>query len=184
MEPLGHIELPDARWVDIEGDNVVVVQGTPGRVSVLDKTKLTLADAFTFDGADIPESKSTVQVIGGRAFIAAGTGGAQVVDLKTGEVLARVPMPVVDGLDPASTVTNAISADGGLVFISNGEAGVYVAQAPKSFKKTDSNEPLELALLGKLEFQNLQSVNHVEYRGNVLFVAAGLGGLKIVKVEN
>jgi len=37
---------------------------------------------------------------------------------------------------------------------------------------------------GRLEFSNLQSVNHVAYdaQSQFLIVAAGLGGLKMVKV--
>lgn len=184
LELKAQIELHDARWVDVQGDKVVVVQGTPGQISVFNKKNLELVNTFQFKGADIPESKSTVQVVGKRAFIAAGTGGAQVIDIETGKVLATVPRPEVLGLDPSVAVTNAVSADGNLVFMSNGEAGVYVAQAPKNFNAISGDDPLELTLLGKLQFQNLQSVNHVEYRGKVLFVAAGLGGLKILKVEN
>jgi hypothetical protein len=38
-------------------------------------------------------------------------------------------------------------------------------------------------MLGKLQFGMSQSVNHVAYRSSHLFIAAGLGGLKIVKVH-
>jgi hypothetical protein len=89
----------------------------------------------------------------------------------------------VPGLDPSVVVTNAVAADRDLVFISNGEAGVYVAQSPKPLNKFDEEEPIELRLLGRLGFQDLQSANHIEYKRNVLFVAAGRGGLKIVKVN-
>jgi len=70
-----------------------------------------------------------------------------------------------------------------LVFISNGEAGVYLAEAAKDIDKTATDTPQEIVLLGKLRFGDLQSANHVEHRGKMLFVAAGSGGLKIVKVE-
>ena len=70
-----------------------------------------------------------------------------------------------------------------LLFISNGEAGVYLSEAVDEFKATASEEPQDITLLGKLRFDDLQSVNHVAYEGDTLFVAAGLGGLKIVKVD-
>jgi hypothetical protein len=40
-------------------------------------------------------------------------------------------------------------------------------------------------MLGKLRFANLQSVNHVAYssQDGYLIIAAGLGGLKMVKVN-
>jgi len=183
LELADQIELHDARWVDVEGNRVVVVQGTPGQISVFNKNGLALLNSFPFSGAGIPESKSTVQVLGGKALIAAGTGGLQVLRIKTGEVVGTVPVPTVPGLDPSVVVTNAVSAGGRLVFISNGEAGVYLAEVSEEFQETGSEDPLEITLLGKLRFDNLQSVNHVAYEDEMLFVAAGLGGLKIVKVD-
>jgi hypothetical protein len=57
------------------------------------------------------------------------------------------------GLSPSVVVTNAVAVDQDLMFLSNGEGGVY-----------------------------LQSVNRVAYQNKYLIVAAGLGGLKIVQV--
>ena len=159
-----------------------MVQGTPGQISVFDKNSLALLNSFPFSGANIPESKSTVQVLGGKALIAAGTGGLQVLSINTGEVVGTVPVPTVPGLDSSVVVTNAVSADEELVFISNGEAGVYLAEVAEKFEDTGSEDSQEITLLGKLRFDNLQSVNHVAYKSDMLFVAAGLGGLKIVWV--
>jgi len=178
-----HIPLHDARWVDVEDDLVVVVQGSPGQVSVFDEKTLTLLNTFSFNGANVPESKSTVQVLGEKAWIAAGPGGMQSLSIVTGEVVGTVPLPLVPDLDPSVVTTNAVSEHGSLVFISNGEAGVYLAEAAKDIDKTATDTPQEIVLLGKLRFGDLQSANHVEHRGKMLFVAAGSGGLKIVKVE-
>ena len=87
------------------------------------------------------------------------------------------------GLSPSVVVTNAASVDGDLLFVANGEAGVYVAQGSQSFAATGSETAQEITMLGKLRFNNLQSVNHVAYRSGHLIIAAGLGGLKIVKVQ-
>lgn len=177
-------DLHDARWVDVHGGKVVVVQGTPGRISVFDEPTLTLENVFPFDGANIPESKSTVQVIGGKAIIAAGDNGVQVVSLATGNVLGHVPVPDNNalGLPRDVVVTNAVSAEGNLLFISNGEAGVYVAQADTPFDQ-DWGETLHaITVLGKLRFSALQSVNHVAYKDGLLIVASGLGGLKVVRL--
>lgn len=38
-------------------------------------------------------------------------------------------------------------------------------------------------MLGQLQFDNLQSVNHVVYRDDLFFIVAGLGGIKVVEVE-
>ena len=159
------------------------MQGTPGQISVFDEGNLALLNTFPFADGDVPESKSTVQVLGEKASIAAGTGGVQVLSINTGNVVGTVPLPFVSDLDPSVVVTNAVSADGKLVFMSNGEAGVCLAEAAEKFNKIGSETSQEISLFGRLRFNDLQSVKHVEYRRGVLFVAAGLGGLKIVKVE-
>ncbi len=179
------VELHDARWVDVDGGKVVVAQGTPGQISVYDEATLGALGTYTFDGANVAESKTTVDVIGGKAFVAAGPGGVQVLSVNTGTLLGSVPRPdpASLGLDPSVVVTNAVSADENLLFISNGEAGVYVAEAAANFTDTGSEVAQNLALLGQLQFDVLQSVNHVAYKNRYLIVAAGLGGLKIVEVR-
>jgi hypothetical protein len=180
-------DLHDARWVDVNDGKVVVVQGTPGQISVYDEANMTLPpNVFPFDGANVAESKSTVQVIGGKALIAAGDNGVQVLSLATGNVLGHVPLPdhTELGLSPDVVVTNAVSAEGDLLFISNGEAGVYVAQADTPFNQDWGETSHEIGVLGKLRFSDLQSANHVAYKDGLLIVASGLGGLKVVKLQN
>jgi hypothetical protein len=83
-------------------------------------------------------------------------------------------------------VTNAVAIDQDLMFISNGEAGVYLAQGSQVFSATGSETQQTITMRGKLRFGNLQSVNHVAYAGGnpgILIVAAGLGGLKILQVN-
>ena len=180
----GSIDLHDARWVDVAGGKVVVLQGTPGQISVYDEQTLQLLGQYAFTGADIPESKSTVEVVGGKAFIAAGTGGVQILSVNTGAVVGTVPLPdaAALGLDPSVVVTNAVAVDDDLLFISNGEAGVYVAQASQPFDQTGSEQQQQITLLGRLQFADLQSVNHVAFKNNYLIIASGLGGLKTVEI--
>ena len=178
------IDMHDARWVDAADGKVVVVQGTPGQISVYDEESMSLLGTYPFTGAGIPGSKSTVQVVGGKAFIAAGDGGVQILSVNTGAVVGYVPLPdaVALHLDPAIVVTNAVAVDGDLLFISNGGAGVYVAQGSRSFEDTGSEEPLEITLFGKLRFNGLQSVNHVAFKNDYLIIASGLGGLNIIEL--
>jgi hypothetical protein len=187
LAPHDSFDLHDARWVDVNDGKVVVVQGTPGRISVFDEATMVLENIFPFEGANIAESKSTVQVIGGKAIIAAGDNGVQVLSLATGNVLGHVPLPDnnVLGLPRDVVVTNAVSAEGDLLFISNGEAGVYVAQVLNTtFDQDWGDTPRTIEVLGKLRFSALQSVNHVAYKEGLLIVASGLGGLKVVRLSN
>jgi hypothetical protein len=187
LAPISTITLHDARWVTVAGGKVVVVQGTPGQISVFNETTLAPVGTFPFKGADIAEAKSTVELAGGKAFIAAGDSGVQVLSASTGLVVGSVPRPNPDslGLSPAVVVTNAAAVDADLLFISNGEAGVYVAQGSQAFSATGSEVQQTITMLGKLRFANLQSANHVAYSADkkYLIVAAGLGGLKIVQVN-
>lgn len=188
---LGDFPLRDARWVamDSQGGRIVVVQGTPGQISVFAEGEfpggsMNLLNTFPFPGADVPESKSTVEIAGGKAFIAAGPEGVQIVCLDDGQIVGSVPRPdpASLGLDPSVVVTNAVTVDRDLMFISNGEAGVYVAQGSQAFSNTACTAQQQITMLGKLRFDDLQSANHVAYKNDYLFVAAGLGGVKVVRV--
>ena len=190
----GRLEISDARWVaeDAATGNIVVISsngpGNGGTLTVLDQN-LSVLFAHPFTGGDVAESKNTVEVLGGRAYIAAGPAGIQVLDLVSGNVELSVPIPSAEesGIeDPGRRVSNAVTVDDDLMFISNGEAGVYVVQAPVNFADASGAELQESTVLGKLGFddQPPPSVNHVSYRGGKLYVAAGLGGLKIVEVSN
>ncbi len=189
---VGQFALDDARWVadDEDNDRIVVVQGTPGQISVFQEGdfsggSMTLLNTFPFPGADVPQSKSTVEVVGGKAFIAAGPEGVQVMCLDDGAIIGSVPRPdpASLNLDPSVVVTNAVTVDEDLMFISNGEAGVYVAAGDGEFDEAPCDAPLNITMLGHLRFDDLQSVNHVDYENKRLLIAAGLGGLKIVKVK-
>ncbi|MCD6023977.1 MAG: hypothetical protein K0Q91_893 [Fibrobacteria bacterium] len=175
--------LGDARWVDYDDTRVVVAQGTPGRIAVYAKSSMALANTWTFTGADVPEAKTTVRVIGGKALIAAGTGGVKLMNLATGKIVGSIPVPVVTGVSAALSVANAADADGDLVYVSNGEAGVYAVGASSDLSGTTGDADIALTVLGKLKFNNLQSVNHVAFDGNTLVVAAGKGGVKIISVK-
>lgn len=193
MSQLGEFPLSDARWValDNEGRRIVVAQGgqPEGQISVFEEDafpngSMNLLNTFPFPGANVPESKTTVEIAGGKAFIAAGPEGVQVVCLDTGDVIGNVPRPdpASLGLSPDVVVTNAVTVDDDLMFISNGEAGVYVATGARDFRE-DNCDPQDITMLGKLRFDDLQSANHVAYKNRYLLVAAGLGGVKVVRVR-
>ncbi len=180
----GFTPLSDARWVDGDATHLVIAQGgNPGQLTVLNPATSAVVSTFTVSGMTIAESKSTVRVIGGKALVAAGDGGVQLLDLASGTVVGSIPRTVVAGLDPSVTVTNAVDANGPFIYISNGEAGVYVAEASQNLEDNTGTAPVNLNVLGKLQFANLQSVNHVAYDGSTLAVAAGLGGTKFVAVN-
>jgi NAD(P)H dehydrogenase (quinone) len=70
-----------------------------------------------------------------------------------------------------------------LMFIGNGEGGVFAAAGATSFASSSCSAQQTITVLGQLQFGTLESVNHVSYRDGFLFVAAGLGGIKVVDVS-
>lgn len=185
------ISLHDARWVAVGGGKVAVVQGTPGSLAVYNESNMSVVGSWAFAGATVAEAKSQAQLVGGKAFIAAGDSGVQVLSASTGTRVGAVPRPNPDslGLSPSVVVTNSVAIDQDLLFISNGEAGVYLAQGSQDFSATGSETQQTITMRGKLRFGSLQSVNHVAYSAGgpgqpgLLIIAAGLGGLKIVQVN-
>jgi hypothetical protein len=174
--------VEDARGVDVDNDMIGVVAGTPARLLIFeDNIDAPLYD-YTLTGATIDFSKSTIELVGGKAILAVGNGGMQAVCSETGAVIESFGHLFVPGLPADATVTNAASVDGKLMFMSNGEAGVYVASSDNRFD-SNSCEIDNLQMLGHFRFDEDQSVNHVAYKNGVLFIASGLGGLKICTVE-
>lgn len=179
----GQFALADARGLAVENNTVVAVAGTPGRLIVFDTTISSQTAQYSLSGASIAFSKSTVEVVGGKAFLGMGDGGTQLVCVASGALLGQIARPTVAGLDASVTVTNAVTADKSVLFMANGEAGVYMATSDKAFTSNEC-DTRTLTMEGKLKFSANQSVNHVTYRSGVLFIASGIGGLKIVSVKD
>ncbi|WP_339785401.1 hypothetical protein [uncultured Imperialibacter sp.] len=162
--------LHDARWIFGSGNELFVAQGTPGNVTVFDSKSMGTNNSFSFDGANVPEAKTTLEVDSKRIFVAAGTEGVKILDIKTGELLHTITFD-------EGVVTNAVSAEHGLLFISNGEDGAYVAV----YEEGNNKEAPEV--LGKIDLGKNQSVNHVLFRNYRLWIAAGLEGVHQVDIE-
>src|SRR6266550_5051153 len=137
------VALQDARWVAVGGGKVVVVQGTLGQISVFNESNMSPVGTFPFYGAYVTQSKSQAEIVGGKAFVAAGDSGVRVLSVTTGTLVGSVPRPNPDslGLSPSVVVTNAVAIDQDLMFISNGEAGVYLAQGSAIFSSTGAETP-------------------------------------------
>ena len=173
--------VEDARGIAEDGDDIAVVAGTPGRLITFDWDSGEMLQDFTLGGASIDFSKSTVEIHRKKAVLALGDGGTQIVCLEDGSVIESIPPPVVADLNPSVTVTNAASTDSKTLYMSNGEAGVYVAWTRDKFDSKDCDVD-DLQMIGEFRFDDLQSVNHIKVDKDYLFVAGGLGGLKILRV--
>ncbi|MEP5613454.1 MAG: hypothetical protein ABJP45_14475 [Cyclobacteriaceae bacterium] len=156
--------IKDARWV-VEKDGVVFcLSGNPSNVNFFNEGLSTKGN-FTHNAFSNAESKMTMDVDDNLIFIAGGAEGLLVYDLDGNLVLQHT-------FDDNS-ITNAVTADDGNIFISNGEGGVHVA----------SYDDGEVDIIGKLQLDSKESVNHILLKGNKLYVASGLGGVKMIEVK-
>lgn len=184
LEVEHYLNLYDSRSVGIDKPNssILVLGGQPANISSIDYKGVEISK-HDIEGATIPESKSTIQVGSTRTLAAVGDGGAKIICNLTGEVLIHIPQPKLEGVDLSKTVTNAAAAYGNYIFLANGEAGVYVYTTKDSSNRKNKCQDLEVSLLGKVNFGEDLSANHVTFRHNFLFVADGLGGLKILTIN-
>jgi hypothetical protein len=172
LNVLQYVSIHDARWVSTYGESVYVMQGTPGMIQryVMDPatSDLTWVQSIPLQGANVPESKSTIWIEGDRMFVAGGTAGVHMIDLTTNEWINSLSFEAEDA------IVNAVTANEEYLFVSCGEAGVYVVAY-------DSSGAMET--LGYLDLALSTSVNHIYQKSNKLYVAAGLEGLLYMEIK-
>ncbi len=172
----GTEDISDARSVDANSDHLYVLQGQEGRVNVFELPDATFTERYDVGGATIPESKSEIAVSDEYIFAALNEGGLSILNLD-GSIKQSIPKPVTPtGALDENHVTNSVSLNGDLVLIGNGESGIYVGGLI-------AEENDDLWMLGAMVFGESQSANFVESKDNVIFVATGLGGLKILAIS-
>ncbi|NJO89881.1 MAG: hypothetical protein HC831_13740 [Chloroflexia bacterium] len=170
------IAVNDARSVDINSSNAYVLGGQPGKVSVFSRNSYTKLNEFLPSGANTPESKSELVVTDSYIFTALNEGGIKILNTD-GSLKQFIPRPTTPaGKKDENYVTNSVSLNGDLLFAGNGEAGIYIGGIVK--ERNDS-----VFLLGAIKFGEGQSANFVESKDSVVFVATGLGGLKILSIS-
>lgn len=168
--------IKDARSVDINSGNVYVLSGQPGKVSVFNRSNNSLITAYSPSGANTPESKSEIAVSENYIYAALNEGGIKVLNLD-GSLKQHIARPVTPaGENDEDYVTNSTSLNGDLLLGANGEAGLYIGGIVNA--QHDS-----VFLLGAIKFGTDQSANFVESKDSVIFVATGLGGLKILALS-
>jgi hypothetical protein len=171
----------DARAVHSWNGLTVAMRGGPAEIRLYDDPFALLA-SHVVGGANIPESKSTVHMVRDLVFVAAGDEGLKVVSRRDGSIVQHIPVPDVQGVDPSVAVTNGVSVRKGLVFVANGGAGLFVYEAKVNLEEQTTTNP-ELQLVGQVQFPEGVSTNFVWSSGDLLFVANGLGGLRVVQIR-
>jgi hypothetical protein len=169
------VKLDHARALDVNNDKIYVLQGQPGRLNIYNKANVASVTTYNVGDANQQEAQSGIVATNKYMFAALNEGGVQMLNLD-GTLKQLVPRPMIpEGEDPENFVSNSVSVYNDLVLIANGEAGLYVGGLIQS--RNDS-----LAIIGKIAFSDKASTNFVVANDSVIFVATGLGGLKILSV--
>lgn len=168
--------IADARSVDVNSSNAYVLSGQPGKISVFNRNSRTLVTTLEPGGATIPESKSEIAANDNYILSALNDGGLKIYNTD-GSLKQHILRPETpQGMKDEDFVTNSVSLNGDLVLLGNGEAGLYIGGMVES--RHDS-----VFLMGAIRFGDFESANFVESKDSVIFVATGLGGLKILSIS-
>ncbi len=168
--------ISDARSVDINSMNAYVLSGQPGKISLFDLASSTAAGQYAIGGANTPYSKSEIAVNDNYIFAALNEEGVKML-YPDGNLKQHIPKPITpEGASEEDHVTNSVSINYPLLFMGNGESGIAVGEL---IPELDD----QVVILGTMSFNDLGSANFVQSRDSVVFVASGLGGLKILAIS-
>lgn len=177
LNPIFTDALSDARAVDVTDRWIVAMRGTPGMLRVYDRRSRSRLRDITLGGASTPNAKSSLFVLGDLAFAATGDGGVVVANVATGEIVERVPAP----RGPGVSVSNGLAWYKDLLFVANGEGGLWMAEARTDLDRLGNGAP-GFEIVGRIDLKG--SANFVDVKGDLLFVATGLAGLTIVEFDD
>jgi hypothetical protein len=127
-------------------------------------------------------SKAELDISEHYIFAALNKGGSMIWDRITLAPVTQFTIPdFLVAKDPENYVSNSVSYNNPLLFVANGGSGIMVAG-----KDSDSPEDETFMEYGYFDFNEKggsTSSNFVKSKGRFIFVASGLGGLKILTFE-
>ncbi|MBD8488461.1 hypothetical protein IFO69_06850 [Echinicola sp. CAU 1574] len=175
---VSQVDFPDLRSVTfgqsavfgIDQNKLFVLCGEKG-INILNpvslETEITIPLSPDYSGA-----KRTMDVHDEALVVSEGANGAGLYSTSNGAELQRVEIPVVsEGLLTEEIVTNAVTTNEKHLFMANGAAGVSAAAFEEDGVET----------LGVLDL--FGSSNFVKANDEYIFVASGLQGLQILKIN-
>ena len=177
----------DARAVAPNGGDVIaVVRGRPGRLRMYAQSTGAFLREFELGGLSFANAKASIVSRATWAYIGAADAGVVVTQLRqngriTGSIVGELARPRVPGLPDEYAVTNAVTVAGDYVVAANGAAGVSVAHTTDQWT-AQTNKPV-LTPMGRLALPDGFSANFVAGSFPNLFVAAGFGGLRLVRLR-
>lgn len=173
---LNNIDVADARSLDANSKKLFVLQGHEGNIKKYYASNLDFVTDIQLNSSNAPGPKSEIAVNENYIFAAMNEGGLSMLNMD-GSIKQHIPRPETPegGLDE-NNVTNSVSLNDDLVLIGNGESGVHVGGIVEELNDS-------IWMMGSMQFSGYASTNFVESKDSVIFVAAGLEGLKIISIS-
>jgi len=184
---------PDLRSVAYQSSNIAVFEAQSespsanARIDIYKNSDISAAPV-SIDLEDYPpdaEAKSKIAYYKDTLFAAANRSGVVIVDAINGNIQGSVPAPALnpDLVELQNQTSNAISSGNtgkkDLIYIANGEAGLWVGDAAGLEAQTTSSTE---NIAGTIRFGLHESVNYVAAKNSTVICASGLGGLKILTI--
>ena len=170
----------DLRSFDfVSSEALVAVCGTVPRMGSLDLGSMQGSMAV-IDGFENEAAKGTVEVYRNLCWLGSGDGGFQVRNAEGG-LVARLANHQFSEERPDLMVANAVTLNGSRAYVAAGALGVQVVDVA-SVQNDDIEK--DMYPMGELTFPAGVSSNMIQVRGNIMVVAAGKGGVKLVHMDN
>lgn len=170
-----YLPINDARWVMAYESYAVVLGANPGLLTIVDKSSFELVSSFEVDGLIHDQTKSTFDMDSKYVYVAAGYDGVNIYDINTGDLVGNVPLP--DDQYSAEMFANSVTIENKKGYMACGEA-VFM------FEFDDKKDLIDTEVVGRLDLDDNESINHVIYRSGYLLVASGRGGTKLIEVKD
>lgn len=191
-EEIRRISINDIRSLELNTKGLYVLNGTmsdeqQASVRFINPTTGNVINTLNLQAQQQREAKSELSVTEKHMMVALNEGGTQIFKLTAdgnfpATPIQTVPRPAIPSgaSNPQDYVTNGVSnaevGNNSFITMANGAGGVTVGiLGGSAFRDIGTLQP---------DKQNTpkQSINFVVMKGNVMFVASGLGGLKILVV--
>ena len=168
------IDIADARSLVKKDNQIYVLNGNKAQIESFSIANFSASSTIQLTSPVTAQSKTEFCMNDHYIFAALNESGLDIRKIN-GEIKEHFNCPKApNNALKKDYVTNSVSINKDLLLIGNGGAGLYVgAMIPTNNDKVQ--------LLGKMGFD--ASANYVESKDNLIFVASGTGGLKIISVK-
>lgn len=176
------VAVEDARSVALEAGTLAVHAGD--RVETFDAATLASQGVYAFMRANDNDARSEVAFRGGKLFVTAGSEGVHVMDSTDGSLLETISVPAIDGVDSSEVVANGVASVFDVLFIAQGAGGFNLAASDRDPSGLAAGLVDPFDGLARVAFSDWQSSNAVANTSEAVIVANGVGGTRIIALDN